>query len=256
MEDRRILLVHPSRLLREGLRYILHGAAGALDDVSSAQAFLQADNPIRPDIVIWGVGIPLNSLRLEVAAVRARFARATDPVRHVVLANGLGASFIRQIAMLDIEALLYDDISSEVLLRSIDLVMVGQRMFPVVRRSQHLTTHAEVVPFPGAQRQVQDYSAAAQPREVVLSAREGEILRHLVDGASNKVIARQLQITEATVKVHVRALLRKVARPIAHRSRSGLCITDIGSPAPPKCDCEPPTADRPSPISPASRRPV
>ena len=32
----------------------------------------------------------------------------------------------------------------------------------------------------------------------------------LVDGAPNKVIAQRLQITEATVKVHVKAILRKI----------------------------------------------
>ena len=35
-------------------------------------------------------------------------------------------------------------------------------------------------------------------------------LPFLVDGAPNKVIAQRLQITEATVKVHVKAILRKI----------------------------------------------
>ncbi len=43
-----------------------------------------------------------------------------------------------------------------------------------------------------------------------LSQREASILGHLVQGASNKVIAYQLKITEATVKVHVKAILRKI----------------------------------------------
>jgi two-component system nitrate/nitrite response regulator NarL len=32
----------------------------------------------------------------------------------------------------------------------------------------------------------------------------------LVEGASNKVIANQLAITEATVKVHLKSILRKI----------------------------------------------
>ena len=43
-----------------------------------------------------------------------------------------------------------------------------------------------------------------------LSARENDILRCLVGGNSNKAIARQLEITESTVKVHMKSLLRKI----------------------------------------------
>jgi len=42
-----------------------------------------------------------------------------------------------------------------------------------------------------------------------LSSRECEILRCLMEGAPNKLIARQFGLTEATVKVHVKAILRK-----------------------------------------------
>jgi two-component system nitrate/nitrite response regulator NarL len=43
-----------------------------------------------------------------------------------------------------------------------------------------------------------------------LSAREKCILRHIVDGNPNKIIARKTEISEATVKVHVKAILRKI----------------------------------------------
>jgi two-component system nitrate/nitrite response regulator NarL len=43
-----------------------------------------------------------------------------------------------------------------------------------------------------------------------LTAREMEILCHLAEGLSNKVIARELGITDGTVKLHVRSILRKM----------------------------------------------
>jgi two-component system nitrate/nitrite response regulator NarL len=46
--------------------------------------------------------------------------------------------------------------------------------------------------------------------KIDLSGREKEILGCLVSGHSNKVIARQLDIAEATVKIHVKGLLRKM----------------------------------------------
>ena len=43
-----------------------------------------------------------------------------------------------------------------------------------------------------------------------LTAREFEILGHLAEGQSNKVIARHLNISDGTVKLHVKAILRKL----------------------------------------------
>ncbi|HSQ82515.1 MAG TPA: response regulator [Casimicrobiaceae bacterium] len=43
-----------------------------------------------------------------------------------------------------------------------------------------------------------------------LSPRESEILQHIARGASNKEIARALEIAETTVKIHVQHILRKL----------------------------------------------
>ena len=43
-----------------------------------------------------------------------------------------------------------------------------------------------------------------------LSPREHEILAHIAQGASNKEIARALDIAETTVKIHVQHILRKL----------------------------------------------
>ena len=54
--------------------------------------------------------------------------------------------------------------------------------------------------------------------DVNLSDREIDILRCLIFGDANKVISRQLHISEATVKVHVKTILRKLRA--AGRSRA------------------------------------
>ena len=53
-------------------------------------------------------------------------------------------------------------------------------------------------------------SHAVYKTRVPLSQRENEILHHLKNGSPNKAIARQLDLAEATVKVHVKSLLRKI----------------------------------------------
>nr|WP_238940287.1 response regulator transcription factor [Pseudoroseomonas ludipueritiae] len=63
------------------------------------------------------------------------------------------------------------------------------------------------------------------PRQVaresaLLSSREHQILQCLINGLTNKAIARDLDISEATVKVHVKALLRKTR--LANRTQAAI----------------------------------
>ena len=58
-------------------------------------------------------------------------------------------------------------------------------------------------------RQVRTGAPAAQPADV-LSPREREILQRLAKGGSNKEIARDLDLAESTVKIHVQHILRKL----------------------------------------------
>jgi two-component system nitrate/nitrite response regulator NarL len=51
---------------------------------------------------------------------------------------------------------------------------------------------------------------AGAPRAESLSPRERQILQHVAKGASNKEIARALDLAESTVKIHVQHILRKL----------------------------------------------
>jgi two-component system nitrate/nitrite response regulator NarL len=63
-------------------------------------------------------------------------------------------------------------------------------------------------------------------RAVGLSAREISVLHRLRDGLSNKEIARGLGITEATVKVHVKAILRKAQ--VRNRTQVAMWAAKLG----------------------------
>lgn len=53
-------------------------------------------------------------------------------------------------------------------------------------------------------------SVSPSPSPSPLSPREEEVLREIAQGASNKEIARRLDIAETTVKIHVQHILRKL----------------------------------------------
>src|SRR3712207_3143301 len=98
----------------------------------------------------------------------------------------------------------------DALTKALELVMLGQTFvqsdFALTMLSERSQAHANLPTAtfaltPGSERVTKAHK---------LSSREVEILEHLMKGESNKVIAKMLDIAEATIKVHVKSLLRKV----------------------------------------------
>jgi two-component system nitrate/nitrite response regulator NarL len=92
-------------------------------------------------------------------------------------------------------------ISSKSLVASLQLVAAGEKVMP--------TSLVDALPDHPGGAYDSGYTSPSF-RDVGLSQREAEILTYLVNGQPNKKISRDLKISEATVKVHVKAILRKV----------------------------------------------
>ncbi len=80
-------------------------------------------------------------------------------------------------------------------------------------------------------------------RNPIMTSRQQDVLHLLKDGKPNKVIARQLGMTEGTVKVHVRQIMRKLGA--SNRTQAALCaisaLPDDDDPTPTKPGENPPT---------------
>lgn len=104
------------------------------------------------------------------------------------------------------------DMSCDAFVKSIELMMTGEMVFPPSFLSSTVVTRDDQqhkVILSGENERTASAVAedAATPQ---LSPRELVILRCLIEGNSNKNIARRIDIAEATVKVHVKAILRKI----------------------------------------------
>lgn len=102
--------------------------------------------------------------------------------------------------------------SCDAFVKSIELVMMGETVFPPAFLSSSPAIKSEhrnrAVPLAGNERAI--IVATEDTTAPQLSPRELVILRCLIEGNSNKGIARKIDIAEATVKVHVKAILRKI----------------------------------------------
>jgi two-component system nitrate/nitrite response regulator NarL len=114
-------------------------------------------------------------------------------------------------------AMLPKDISADALHYSLELVLLGEQIFPTLQSL--LKPRSAPVGEP----------SVTTSRQAALSTRERQILACLVDGQPNKTIARNLNMAEATVKVHLKALLRKI--DAQNRTQAAIWGMNHGAPA-------------------------
>lgn len=194
MSEVNTLLIGRNRLFLEGLKSLLRGSSfdvrgealcvGALEEIDDApELVLMELRDDLPEIVE-----DLHQLREDLPGTPV--VVLTDERDPRVLAGCLNAGAA---------AFLLKDISLEALIHSLKLAMLGQKVMPTDLAAALINGAAGVQPVNG--KSVESYG---------LSDRELEILRCLVNGDANKVIANRLAITEATVKVHMKSLLRKI----------------------------------------------
>ncbi len=96
----------------------------------------------------------------------------------------------------------------ELFIKTLELVMLGETVLPC----ELLRLIGKPPEPPGGSCGVcsNGHGIGTEEREPRLSERERFILRCIIEGDSNKHVARRLSIAEATVKVHVKAILRKI----------------------------------------------
>jgi len=230
-------LIGPNVLLREALAHILSDAdfqilasAPRLDD--SVAASLPQEHALL--IIEASSGIDATVRQIET------FKRHRPAGRVVLLAHQLELPEMVLAFGAGANAYLVSVAASDVFIKSLELVMLGETILPPSLLS--LLSNNENAPedgngkfdhkgqleheAPTADERADDTNDddtdddAEPKRETLpkidnnrvprLSARQKLILRCLINGDSNKTIARRIHITEATVKVHVKAILRKI----------------------------------------------
>ena len=121
--------------------------------------------------------------------------------------------------------------SCDAFIKSIELVAMGETVFPPAFLSFALDTksnHGHKAALPDENENERAIFVTTNDTIAPqLSPREKSILRCLIEGDSNKSIARKIDIADATVKVHVKAILRKIR--VQNRTQAAIWAMNHGA---------------------------
>jgi two-component system, NarL family, nitrate/nitrite response regulator NarL len=251
------VLIGANALLREGLAHILDGAHfEILASASYLDASIATSLPHHQTVLL--IIEASGDTDLTIRQIES-FKERCPAGRVVVLAHHLQLPEMVMAYTAGANAYLISVATSDVFIKSLELVMLGETILPPSLLTLLYTN--ENTSDDGNDKLDQQDSSKQDPEDLHtngkddpsndndsdedleaiegtlprvqttgaprLSARQRLILRYLIEGDPNKTIARKIHITEATVKVHVKAILRKIR--VHNRTQAAIWAMNNGS---------------------------
>jgi DNA-binding NarL/FixJ family response regulator len=182
----RIMTADDHQLLREGIAAVLSDQADMtlIGEAGSGREAIETFRRLRPDVTLMDLRMPDISGIEAICAIRAEFPNA----RIIVLTTYAGDVQAAAALKAGAAGYLLKGLVRKELIETIRAVHAGKRRVP----AEIATEIAEHV------------------ADDALTERETEVLRRVAAGKSNKLIAVELNISEGTVKTHMKSILPKL----------------------------------------------
>ena len=196
-------LVGPDSLFREGLKGVLNPpyqadtVAETIDSVQQIAAL---------DLIILIADADQAVLHAQLRRAKEKNASA----RVVVMGDADTSDVVWPLMAAGADGYLLRKISPGALRASLDAVMLGATVVLPAPKNAFTSESMDCMCHDQHAAEAESPKLDAEVEYKKLSDRETEVLLCLTKGESNKQIARKFEITEATVKVHLKAILRKI----------------------------------------------
>ena len=186
----KLLLADDHQMVRLGLKAALAplGADVSYVEAESAEGALAAA-AAHADLDLVLIDINMPGMGGVEGVRRLRAAYPSLPV--IACSAAEDGAIVKELLQLGVSGFIPKSDTTQVMLQAVRLVLAGGTYVP-----------------PRLMASSASHPIAAPGRVASLSPRQQDVLRLLAEGKPNKLIARDLDISEATVKVHVLAVFR------------------------------------------------
>jgi DNA-binding NarL/FixJ family response regulator len=216
----KILVVDDHPLIREALQQALpelESEVTVLDAGTPEEAEAAARAHPELDLVLLDLSLGEASGFEVLSALRERF-----PALPVVVLSAVGdRETILKTLDLGAMGFISKNSSSRVLLGALRLVLSGGVYLP----PEVLAHRSLAEPAPAATTTTTERWQSALAK-LDLTERQMQVLKLVIQGKPNKLIARELEVAEGTVKIHVTAILK--ALNVANRTQAILALGKLG----------------------------
>lgn len=221
----RILIADDHRLIVEGVKLKLAELGpdtvfAEASDVDDLRRFIHGDQARGLDLAMIDLAMP----GAHGTAHLAEVIRALPGLPVIVLSGSEDPALMKELLAMGARGFIPKAYSPEVMLSAVRLVLSGGTYVPPMMLDER---HVAVPPPPGANGG-ESARALEERLRHLLTDRQMDVLRLLSQGKPNKLIARDLGISEGTVKIHLAAIFRalnvrnRVEAVVASRRISGL----------------------------------
>ncbi len=204
-----MLVVDDHPVVRQGLRTFLdlQDDLEVVGESADGESCVDDAERLRPDVILLDLRMPGADGVSALHGLRA----AGNPAKVLVITSFTEPAAVLPAVRAGASGYVYKDVDPPALATAIRSVHAG-----------HVLLHPDVARLLAAGGQ-----HGGRPGAANLTAREREVLAEVARGRSNREIARELSLSEKTVKTHVSAILGKLGvqdrtQAALHAVRSGL----------------------------------
>lgn len=207
----RLLIVDDHKLVREGLKAVFKQSRDmeVVGEAGSGEEAIELAKELKPDVTLMDISMPgMNGIQAT------RGIREKDPKAKIVMLTMLDQEgYVYEAVKAGCTGYMLKNTSAEDLMHAIRTVNEGKALLHP-DATAHLLKEFVLL-------------ADVKARDYGLSTREIEVLQLLAEGSTNKDIAKELWISEQTVKTHVAHIFDKLGtsdrtETVATALRNGL----------------------------------